>query len=137
MPSRAEDLPKGGQRHVFLACQTRDHHSSPWQALGQARKHLGTGGLTGQGATPVMYELRTLRQSSLPAPLTPLVGREQEITAVCALCSRPEVRLVTLTGTGGVGKTRLGLQVAADLRDCFTHGVVFVNLAPLTDPELV
>ena len=51
----------------------------------------------------------------MPVPLTPLIGREQEIAAICALLSRPEVRLLTLLGTGGIGKTRLALQVAAEL----------------------
>ena len=84
-----------------------------------------------------MDKMRSLPQSSLPAPLTPLVGREQEIAAVCALCSRPEVRLVTLTGTGGVGKTRLALEVAAAMNAAFADGICFVTLAALTDPELV
>jgi hypothetical protein len=52
---------------------------------------------------------------NLPAQLTTLIGREREVAVVRALLQRPEVRLVTLTGTGGVGKTRLGLQVAAAL----------------------
>src|SRR6266705_1534868 len=74
---------------------------------------------------------------NLPSQLTPLIGREQERQAVCTLLRRPGVRLVTLTGTGGVGKTRLSLQVATDLLDDFCDGVCFVQLAPLRDPDLV
>ncbi|MFL5659644.1 MAG: tetratricopeptide repeat protein [Ktedonobacteraceae bacterium] len=81
-----------------------------------------------------MHEMRS--QHTLPAPLTPLIGREREVAAVCALLSRPEVRLVTLIGTGGVGKTRLALGVAAASRD-FADGICFVALAALTDPGLV
>jgi predicted ATPase/DNA-binding CsgD family transcriptional regulator len=84
-----------------------------------------------------MHELRTLRQSSLPAPLTPLVGRERESAAVCALLCRPEVRLVTLTGTGGVGKTRLAVHVATEVLADFPDGVCFVSLASLSDPALI
>lgn len=84
-----------------------------------------------------MDEMRTLPQHSLPTPLTPLIGREREVSAVCTLLSRPEVRLVTLTGTGGVGKTRLALKVAETVSPHFTDGVCFAALASLTDPRLV
>jgi predicted ATPase/class 3 adenylate cyclase len=75
--------------------------------------------------------------NNLPVQCTSLIGREQEVTAVQTLLQREDVRLVTLTGPGGSGKTRLGLQVAAELCDPFHDGVYFVNLAPLSDPAFV
>jgi predicted ATPase/DNA-binding CsgD family transcriptional regulator len=74
---------------------------------------------------------------NLPVQLTPLVGRNHEVAAACALLRQPDVRLLTLTGTGGVGKTRLALQVATEIIDDGIDGVRFVPLASISDPELV
>src|SRR5690349_5408201 len=82
---------------------------------------------------------------NLPLPPTPLIGRRSEVAAVVALLVRPDVRLVTLLGPPGIGKTRLGLQVAAHLltepaansEAAFPDGVCFVPLAPISDPALV
>jgi DNA-binding SARP family transcriptional activator len=71
----------------------------------------------------------------LPRPLTELIGRENEIRAIEACLSSS--RLVTLTGSGGVGKTRLAIQVAENLEDCWIDGVSFVELAALTDSALI
>jgi predicted ATPase/class 3 adenylate cyclase len=83
--------------------------------------------------------LRTLdsRPTNLPIQPTPLIGREREVRQVGDLLRREEVRLLTLTGPGGCGKTRLALQVAADLLEGFSDGVFFVPLAPVADPEFV
>jgi predicted ATPase len=76
---------------------------------------------------------------SAPVPPTRLVGRASEIAEACALLtsSSPTVRLLALIGPGGVGKTRLALRVAATVRNLFSHGAVFVDLAPLRDHRLV
>jgi predicted ATPase/class 3 adenylate cyclase len=83
--------------------------------------------------------LKTLDNSpnNLPIQPTPFIGREKEVAAVQRHLLREGVRLLTLTGPGGVGKTRLGLQVAAELTERFTDGIWFVSLAPVSDPELV
>jgi predicted ATPase/DNA-binding XRE family transcriptional regulator len=74
---------------------------------------------------------------NLPVPPTPLIGREREVTRAATLLSRADVRLLTITGPSGVGKTRLGLQVAEDLLDRFEDGVWVVELAPIRDAALV
>jgi predicted ATPase/class 3 adenylate cyclase len=83
--------------------------------------------------------LKTLdaRPNNLPVQPTPLIGREADVAAVLALLRRPDVRVVTLSGPGGIGKTRLALQVAADLLDEYPEGVYFVSLAAVGDPALV
>jgi predicted ATPase/class 3 adenylate cyclase len=80
---------------------------------------------------------KSLHRTNLPVPSTPFLGRERELHVVHELVSRADVRLLTLTGPGGSGKTRLALQAAAEASERYPGGVFWVPLAPLRDPELV
>ena len=75
--------------------------------------------------------------TSMPVPMTPLVGRDGDLEQLRAVFGRPELRLVTLTGLGGVGKTRMALAAAASLAEIFPHGVFFVALAAVRDAEVM
>jgi predicted ATPase/DNA-binding CsgD family transcriptional regulator len=77
------------------------------------------------------------RPDRLPKPLTSFVGREREVTTLGDLLRRDDVRLLTLTGPGGVGKTRLALRVAEEVAEEFPDGTIFVGLAAIADPALV
>lgn len=82
--------------------------------------------------------IRIARQPSpLPVQLTSLLGREREANQLCALLTDPTHRIVTITGPGGVGKTRLALHVAATLQETFEDGVASVQLAAARDPNFV
>ncbi|MBK8780702.1 MAG: protein kinase, partial [Anaerolineales bacterium] len=90
--------------------------------------------LEGQSTAPVV-SISPKSRNNLPTNLSKFIGREKEIAEVNGALS--EYRLVTLTGSGGVGKTRLSLQVATELLDQFPNGTWFVELAPITDPDLI
>jgi len=88
----------------------------------------------GEGDFPA---LKSLHRTNLPVPATTFLGRESELAEVLSLLSREDTRLLTLTGPGGTGKTRLALQAAAEASDAFPDGIWWVPLAPVRDPKLV
>jgi predicted ATPase len=88
----------------------------------------------GKGEFP---PLNSLYRTNLPTPATPFLGRDEELAAVTALLARPDVRVLTLTGPGGTGKTRLALQAAAETAEAFPDGITWIALSPLRDPALV
>ncbi|MBK8024973.1 MAG: hypothetical protein IPK19_27035 [Chloroflexi bacterium] len=129
--------------------------SIPWEqrlagllyAAANLNRYCSRFGLTSPAEARQLFDPAQLSQSAqiaarsvpnnLPAQVTTLIGREVEAAAVRDLLAADEVRLVTLTGPGGVGKTRLSLEVAAGIRDSFVDGVFFIPLADITDPERV
>jgi predicted ATPase len=95
-----------------------------------------TTGPAGRSASSA-FDTDRRSQRSLPLTSTSLIGREHDIAEVSELLQKPEVRLVTLTGPGGIGKTRLAIAVGEQLDDRYPHGTVFVPLAAIAQPELV
>jgi predicted ATPase/class 3 adenylate cyclase len=136
----------GGQVVVSNATAVLLHSAMPEQVelrdLGEHRlkdlvepEHVWQ--LTAPGLLDTFPPLRSIESlpNNLPRQVTPLIGRERDVADVKALLRRHA--LVTLVGSGGVGKTRLALQVGAELLDQYPDGVWFVDLAPISDPELV
>ena len=108
--------------------------ATAFEEAGQASSHVPSAPSID---TELLVKSRHVRYTNLPHPLTPLFGREEVQEAVRTRLARPRVRMLTLTGAPGVGKTRLALALASDVLEEFTHGVCFVPLAPISDPDLV
>jgi predicted ATPase/class 3 adenylate cyclase len=125
----------GGQ--VLVSQSTRDLvQSADLLDLGEHRlKDLTTPERIYQLGRESFAPLKSLNRTNLPLAANPLVGRQAEQLELTELLRR--ARLVTITGAGGTGKTRLALQIAAELADEFVDGVFFVSLAPVSDPQLV
>jgi predicted ATPase len=122
---------------VLLSQQTRDLVQVPVTDLGEHRlKDIeGSVPIFQLGAAP-FPPLKTISNTNLPKPASSFVGRDAEVKAVAALLS-DGARLLTLTGPGGTGKTRLAIEAAAELVPSFKAGVFWVDLAPLRDRALV
>ena len=136
---------------LMLALYRSGRQSDALSCYEETRRYLRDE--LGLDPSPQLRELETaiLRQDSglsvepeplrarrhLPVPVTRLIGRGDEVEAVRSLVQHEGARLVTLTGPGGVGKTRLGLEAASELAECFPDGVYFVALAPVQDQSLV
>ena len=132
--ARISSAAHGGQ--VVVSAQTRALVDVALRDLGEHRlKDLGAPERLFQLGEATFPPLRTLRHVHLPVQATPMVGRERELTELLELADSH--RLLTLTGTGGTGKTRLALALAAELADRYADGVWWVSLAVVTDPALV
>ena len=125
----------GGQ--VLLSKQTRELVDVVSSDLGEHKlKDFGDPVWIHQLGTERFPPLKTISNTNLPRPVSSFVGREQEVSEIGALLN-DGVRLVTLSGPGGSGKTRLAIEAAAELVPDFRNGIFWVDLAPLREPALV
>lgn len=111
---------------------------APLRDLGEHRlKDLSAAERVHQLGDGEFPSLKTLYRTNLPVPATPFHGRERELRDVVEQLLRDDLRLLTLTGPGGTGKTRLALQAAAEAAESFPDGITWVPLAPLREPALL
>jgi predicted ATPase/class 3 adenylate cyclase len=132
----------GGQVLVSAAtatlCDKQSQGGLAWRDLGEHRfKDLAAAERVFQLGDCGFPPLKSLYRSNLPVPATPFLGRERELDEIVALLDRDDVRLLTLTGPGGAGKTRLALQAAAESAERYPDGVWWVPLASLRDASAV
>jgi predicted ATPase/DNA-binding XRE family transcriptional regulator len=143
-PSAVEKIELGQRRPsrqiTELLAEQLQIPQDEWRAFTQFARSEPEGGVTpaGEGGSDGSpWRAKHRRQTNLPAPLTPLIAREAEIAAVDGLLARDRLRLLTLTGPPGIGKTRLAIEAASESLPRFDQGVYFVPLAPLGDAGLV
>ena len=128
----------GGQIVLSLSTRVLVGEAFPLVDLGEHRfKDLAAPERVFQFGEEEFPPLKSLYRSNLPVPATPFLGRATELAAVTLLLSDPRLQLLTLTGPGGTGKTRLALQAAAEASEAFPDGLFWVSLSPLRDPALV
>ena len=144
---RWDDILEWAERWISLNATAEDAYRAlmvAYDALGDRAKLTSTYERCRQALRQLDLEpseetralaFKRISKIRVPIPLTSFIGREKEIKEVAALLAKS--RLVTLTGSGGVGKTRLAIQVVAEVLDRFPDGVWFLDLAPLSDPALV
>ena len=136
--SRRPHRRRGPRGQVLVAASTATLVDVELLDLGEHRfKDLGAPERVHQLGSGDFPPLRSLYRTNLPVPANPLVGRKQELVDALRLVAGDETRLVTVTGPGGVGKTRFALALAAEAADGYPDGVWFVDLSPLRDPALV
>lgn len=122
---------------VQLLLEALEVPDSEQETFRSAARRFGPPPGAPAGVLPPASIQPSVPPTNLPDEATPFIGRAGEIAAITELVGQREVRLVTLTGTAGTGKTRLALQAGSSLLDSFRDGVFVVSLAPLTDPLLV
>jgi len=142
---RAARIAACGHGGQVLVSQSTAALIEPSNSLLQALSDLGEHRLKDLSAPERIFQLgdgefpalKSLFRTNLPVPATPFLGREQELSEVVELLAAEDARLLTLTGPGGTGKTRLALHAAGLASDAYPDGVWWIPLAPLRDPALV
>ena len=147
--SRVASSAHGGQ--ILISSPVRELAEGHLEDLGWRIRELGSFALRGLSRAEKLFQLeapgltvdfpppraRSTVRVRLPSPQTSLVGREKELIELIEMLGQAHIRLATIVGPGGIGKTRLALSVAEELSTSFPDGVFFVNLAPLTDASQV